>query len=201
MARASLMTIEELSKTFGFGRTGLVIHGDATFDECEKVGKKLAELEVRSEQEADARQFNIGDFIIYVEEHFSEEASQIVDAELGWKESSLNVYRWVCQEVVVKDRRPELRFEHHKLVARLPREQQVEWLQKAVVGDGNGQRWSTGQLKRALDDFLGMETHRWLLVLDCGSAKARAEAQRALKGVDLKGMTEIDRKRRKKEKQ
>lgn len=41
-------------------------------------------------------------------------------------------YGWVARRVEASERRPELKFSHHRAVAALPKRERTKWLQKAV---------------------------------------------------------------------
>src|SRR5262245_57036274 len=102
---------------FQITRTGLKINGHPALKDCEGFGYQLSTLDR-------ALQFAIGDFILYLEETFGEQASQIIDPAWGWSEESLRVYRWVAKQVPPAVRQPRLNYNHHKLVARLKGAQQ-----------------------------------------------------------------------------
>ena len=165
----------KVGKSFSWTGVGLEVSGKPTLAECEAFGRKLPGLE-RSAP------FVAGDFINYVEREYGEEASQIIDASEGWSESTARNYAWVCDKVPIEVRRRELSFKHHRLVAKLAREEQVHWLKLAAAGDGDGKPWSVARMAAALRHGADMEITGWLLLVDCGSEKIRAEVAASLAG-------------------
>jgi hypothetical protein len=177
----------ESAPAFQITRTGLRVNGAPSFDEAAEFGRQLATLE-------HAVQFTIGAFCEYLDERFGEQASQIIDEGYGWNLESIKVYRWVHSHVPEENRRADLSFKHHQLVAKLSPAQQKRWLTRAAEG-ADGVRWSTSQLSSALRDGSDAPvTSVWLLVL-CRDRKDRDDLQAELEG---KGRTTKAQDRREK---
>ena len=187
------MTTATAERTYIFtpnlavGRVGLDIIGEPTLQECEDFCKVWPRMERLTP-------FILGDFINYVEAHFGEEASQLLDASFGWAEGTLRNYSWVCDHVARDVRREELSFKQHRLVANLPRAQQVKWLERAASGDENGP-WNYRHMRAAIKAGTEPEVIGWALFIDCGSEKIRREVEEMLAGKVME-MKHIDRLRR-----
>jgi hypothetical protein len=155
---------------FKITRTGLQIKGQPTFEEAEIFGRQLATLE-------HATQWAIGKFVIWLEEHYGELASQIIDESYGWNVDSLKVYKWVHEKVSEDVRQESLSFQHHKIVAGLPPAQQKSWLAKAAKGDEDGVAWPTSRLSAAIRNGHDTAvTSCWLLVR-CKDQNDRSDLQ------------------------
>lgn len=101
----------------------------------------------------------LGDLILFGERLFGEdEASQAVEGTAserydvahritGLKVATLQNYVSLCHSVPIEVRRVELDFTVHEAVRALEREQQVYWLDQAVL---NG--WTRDELKEAIRD-------------------------------------------------
>lgn len=162
-----------LGKWFRITPIGLTISGKPDYDQCSDLGEALRVVE-------HAAQFSVGDFVNYVEDAFGEQASQIVDAS-NWSESTLKVYRWVCKQVPMTVRLPELSFSHHQVVADLSPEDQQSWLLRASDGE-DGHAWSVGRLRKQIKlAKAGKQAEpKWYLLVDCGSEEKRGELMRQL---------------------
>lgn len=75
-------------------------------------------------------QFMIGDLLIASEQKFGEAASQICLAT-GYNYKTLANAQWVCEQIPVDQRRPQLPFSHHKAVAALTDKQREKLLDQA----------------------------------------------------------------------
>lgn len=142
---------------------GLVVKGRQGFERCAKAG---AALRVK----AHASPFAIGDFILYVEQHLGEAASQIIDYSEGWNEKTCKVYRWVAERVAPERRRMDrLTYKHHEIVAKLSPAQQQRWLRQAA-NDGEEKAWTTGQLRAAMQAGGEVVEESWWVLVRCESA-------------------------------
>lgn len=152
---------EQVQLADGFGVTinGLVTHGEPTFDECEMLAQMLKTTEK-------GIQFSIGDFLNYIEDHFGERASQIVDYSEGWSEKTCAVYSWIARRITVERRRMDrLTIRHHLLVAALAPELQTRWL-TAAAADGEESPWTVARLKAAIEENEDLAPSAlWVLVL------------------------------------
>lgn len=96
--------------------------------------------------------FAIGDFINYVEDRFGEEASQMIDADLGWNLQTVKTYSWLASRVAAERRRMDrLGVRHHMLVAPLSPAKQNSWLIKACAFDQD-EPWTVAKLKREMEE-------------------------------------------------
>ena len=155
---------------------GLSVHKDLTFADWAGLGTWLEAVE-------HGIQWCIGDWLVYGEEKFGEQASQAIDAT-GWAITTLAQYRWVCQRVPRDIRRPELSFFHHREVADLDPKQQVEWLQRAVEGDPDGGTWTTDRLRSELKTAKTGEKPAYYVVV---SAKSKKDADELLERMLAEG--------------
>lgn len=77
--------------------------------------------------------FHLGDAIIFGQKAFGEEYSQALDPdELGLSMQTIYNYVWVCRAIPQERRRPELSWEHHKIVAGQVPDLQDYWLERCV---------------------------------------------------------------------
>jgi len=126
---------------FTVGINGLAVEGVPDLATCMQVGKVLGTVK-------QSMQMAIGGFINWLEAHYAEQASQIVDTELFGDDRTVLVWRWVDEKVPLANRRlAEISFSHHQVVAVLEPPQQVLWLQKAIDG-----KWSVAALKAAMKE-------------------------------------------------
>jgi hypothetical protein len=128
-----------------------------------------------------ALQFAAGDFAIYVESRFGEQAAQILDGSDGWSEETLRVYRWVCEKVTPLNRRADLSFRHHQLVAALEPKAQRSWLEKAAI-----EQMTVGQLRYAILGSADAGTISVWLVVQC---KDREDLEALKTELESKGRT------------
>lgn len=105
-------------------QTGLVLSESLTFEKWEEIGEFLQTVE-RSIQ------WWIGDWLNYGEQKWGEMYSQAIQDELGEKYQTLANYKWVAKQVQFSMRMENLSWNHHQAVAKLPPDEQVEWLTKA----------------------------------------------------------------------
>lgn len=99
-------------------------YGEAkpTFDEWQEHGKAL-------QQCSGAALWWVGDWFVYGEQQFGEMAYQAVG---DYEPETVRGAVWTCSRVLQKNRKAELGFMHHKMVAAMPESEQVKWLGLAV---------------------------------------------------------------------
>lgn len=144
--------------TFNLTETGLTVLGEPSYDQW-------AEALAQARLWHSAIQWVVGALVNYGEAHFGEQASQLLDAS-RWEEETIRVYAWVESRVPPENRRPELPFHAHQLVASLPPEAQRLWLDRAAKGDEVG-RWSTRRLQAKMREAAveaGASLPCWLVV-------------------------------------
>lgn len=133
----------QLGEHFQITPRGLSVLNNPTFEDRASMGATLSLL-------SGAIQLALGDFINDTEKALGEEASQILDVDTGWAESTLKTAAWVAKNVKVENRLiPPLAWGHLQVVAALVESQQKKWLGKASVGDGTTP-WSISKLKTEL---------------------------------------------------
>ena len=103
--------------------TGLTITRDISFDEWVDLMQTLVRLET-------AFQFAIGDALIYGETAYGEKYSQAMDAT-GLSYQSLANMVWVCRKVPMQNRRDDISWTHHRVVASVDTEDQPGLLDMA----------------------------------------------------------------------
>lgn len=89
-------------------------------------------------------QWWVGDLIAYGEHRYGETYTAAIEAT-GRSLQTLKIYSWVSRHISPEDRRPELAWRSHRLVASLPRDEQVEWLGRAA-----DEGWNSEELEREL---------------------------------------------------
>lgn len=156
----------------GFRATvnGLNVDGEPSFAVAAETGERLRVMERGA-------QFALGDFIVYVENHFGERAAQIIDFEGGWSERTCAVYRWLATRIALADRRMDrLGVSHHLLVAPLAPAKQRHWLKQAAA-DEEERPWTVARLRQAIGEGADAPvTGYWCLVL-CSDAEDQTRLQ------------------------
>lgn len=170
-------TLVPYGKEFDITATGLIVHGEPTLRTCGKLLRGLRAVE-------QGVQFAIGDAILYIEKHFGEKASQVIDNELGWSESTINVYRWTAEHVLFENRRPDLFYSHHQAVAKLPPADQRTWLAQAA-GNGDG-KWPVSRLKLALKAGGDVPESAWFILVETSATEERDELSKELESRGFK---------------
>lgn len=122
---------------FTLDRTGLVVSGAPAFDEWERVGAFLQQVE-------GAVSWWVGDWLNYGETAYGERYTQAVEVT-GLSYQTLADYAWVARKVDVSRRKESLAFSLHKEVASLPPADQ-----SAVLEDAEAQGWSVYQTRHAV---------------------------------------------------
>lgn len=161
-------------KNFSLGPTGLTVTGEPTLEEWAGIGELLRTLE-------HGLQWAVGDWICAGEGRFGEQASQILD-HTAWSVRTAAVYRWAASRVPPENRRADLTFSHHLVIADLPPDEQRAWLEKAAAPEAAGsEMWSVQRLKREMAVATAKGTvMRYMLVVDCDDESAREKLQRKL---------------------
>ena len=122
---------------FRLDRMGLVVIGSPSFEEWEKCGAFLQQIE-------GAVQFWVGDWLNYGEHAYGEKYSQALDAT-GIKLRTLENCAYVAAHVETTRRRVGVGWTLYQDLASLPTDQQEDWLDKVVEGD-----WTRVRLRTAL---------------------------------------------------
>jgi|SRR5581483_767347 len=120
-------------------QTGLTLIGEVTFGEWEQLGAGLSAL-------GDMTKWALGDWLIVGEGLFGEQMAQAAEAT-GRSPDTLLQYLRVARKVRPSNRRPNLSWTHHQLVAAKPPEEQVDWLDRAIAN-----RWSVPEMRGAISD-------------------------------------------------
>lgn len=123
------------SDNFRLTRVGLVTESIATIEEWQALGGLLRQLE-------GSIQWLIGDWMAYGERQWGKTYEQ-VEQETGYAYQTLRDYAYVSKAIDLSIRIDKLSHAHHRLVAALPREQQLHWLEQAAA---NG--WSVAAMKK-----------------------------------------------------
>jgi hypothetical protein len=153
---ASTGLVTQWDQHFTVTATGLTVKGQPSLQRCEGFLRRARVVQ-------QGLQFAIGDAIRYMEDTFGEEAAQVIDPDLGWSRESIRNFVWVAEHVLPENRRSDLTWSHHQVVASLSPAKQREWLARAV-GDGEGGAWSRGWLKAAISADANVEPSYWVLV-------------------------------------
>ena len=126
LERIPKKSLELLAGTNGIEVTAvaLMVSSGATLNDLKIVGERLG-LRVRSYQ------WWIGDWFHQGEERFGEKFHQVSDAtKLSY--DYLNKMKSVAAKIAPENRRPDLPFSFHIIVAPLPSEEQITFLDQAV---------------------------------------------------------------------
>jgi hypothetical protein len=106
---------------------GLIAPAGISPDAWVDMGRLLAKLE-------GSLQWLIGDWIVYGESIQWGDIPALAK-ELGFSDQTLHDYAYVARKIDFSIRIEKLSFAHHRLVAALPREQQIEALEWAAAQD------------------------------------------------------------------
>lgn len=109
---------------FKFGKNGLEAVGTPTFDQWTDCGEFIKKAE-------GAVQFWIGDWIRYGESVYGEKYSQEIQDHTGLEYGTLADAKWVSSKIDFSRRHENLSFDHHREVAKLTPEEQMELLDLA----------------------------------------------------------------------
>ena len=122
---------------FTLDRTGLAVMGSPPYEEWEKCGALLQQIE-------GAVQWWIGDWLNYGEHTYGEKYAQALDAT-GITLRTLESCAYVAAHVDTTRRRVGVGWTLHQDLASLPSDQQEDWLGKVVAGD-----WTRARLRTEL---------------------------------------------------
>lgn len=120
-----------------FTPTGLNVTPDLSYDDWHALGEAIGGM-------SRATPWMIGDWWALGEARFGETAAQAAEAVNLNRQSLLN-YGSVARRIPPQDRRPELSWYAHSLVAPLPRAERNRLLDRAVR-----EGWDSGRVKGAL---------------------------------------------------
>lgn len=121
---------------------GLSFSGAVTFQEWERKGRELNKV---VQIFTNHIRWWLGDWIIFGETMYPEKYSQALD-EGNYKIGTLRNGVYVCRNVPLSSRNPNLSFEHHYEVAKVKDpEEQKKWL-----ADADMNHWTIRQLRAAI---------------------------------------------------
>ena len=126
---------------FTLDRTGLSVMGSPPYEEWEKCGAFLQQIE-------GAVQWWIGDWLNYGEHAYGEKYSQALDAT-GITLRTLETCAYVAAHVESTRRRVGVGWTLHQAIASYSPEEQTQWLARVVAGD-DGVPWSRATLRTEL---------------------------------------------------
>lgn len=117
----------ELTKERGYGYTdtGLVIERELTDEAWRGILPEIKALQT-------AYQLIIGDWMVYGFEHGYEVSYESMAALTGLKPQTIEVYTSVCRNVPQLMRINSLKFNHYRLVSKLPDDEKAVWLEFAA---------------------------------------------------------------------
>ena len=181
---AELAVVQETLQSVKLGQyfevtpTGLVVHGDPNFNQCEALWETLLTFEK-------VVQLAIGDAMRFFRERFGERADQIISHRTGWSRSTLRNYEWTAEKVPPSVRRLDvLSFSHHQKVAALPPGDQERLLNAAAAGDGDGEPWSVNRLASEIKVSAGQAARvDFIVTVYCESEADQAACCRQLENL------------------
>lgn len=134
--------------------TGLEVSGELTFDEWRALAGHIGRA-------ARSIGFVIGDWLVYGQGLFGADgaagarvdaaAYQLAVEATGLDLSTLQNYAYVSRSIPVSVRSERLSWEHHRLIAKLPHDQQQRWIGLCHDEDDAGRRMSTRRLRKSLN--------------------------------------------------
>ena len=117
--------------------TGLVVrHMDVPFEVWQEYGRGLARVE-------SAIQWVIGDWLNFGEQRYGETYAQALDVWPETKIESMYDYKYVASRISFRNE--NLTWTHHKVVAKMETEEQIDWLKAAVEAN-----WTSKQLREQI---------------------------------------------------
>jgi len=135
-------------------RTGLRIDQELSFEEWSELAETIGEA-------ARSIGFIVGDWLVYGQNLFGTDgfpekrvdaaSYELAVAATGLDLSTLQNYAYVSRSIPYSLRTERLSWEHHRLLAKLPREQQEKWIETCVAEDTAGRRVSTRRLRKSLN--------------------------------------------------
>lgn len=134
-------------------RVGLEFVGTVSEDEYEIFGQTLLQIDT-------AYQWIVGDYLAYGVENNYGMAKHFAD-QLERDEATIHDWTYVCRQVRFSERSENLSFAHHKVVAKLPINEQEYWLDLAENGNGKAgdehKIWSVKRLRDEIAKAQGQE--------------------------------------------
>lgn len=125
-----------------FDETGLVLDADVSFDQWMRLGDNLLRM-------ARADKWWIGDWALFGEAKFEDQASQALDPTSSLDPKTVSNARWVSGQIPKKDRVAELSWTHHRIAAELPTpaliRKALRVAVKEVMSTRDLQRWVNNQ--------------------------------------------------------
>ena len=132
---------------------GLRIDAELTADEWRALAEPIGQV-------ACAIGFIVGDWLVYGLGLFGNEgfperrvdplSYEIAIAATGLDRSTLQNYAYVSRSIPYSRRTEKLSWEHHRLLAKLPGNDQERWIKLCVAEDEAGRRMSTRRLRKSL---------------------------------------------------
>lgn len=123
------------------GGTGAIIPEGITFNQWAEIGRKIG-------QASTAFQMAVGDWLVYGQEHFEgspalsgleRKAGRVSSALMDYAceltrmdRATLSDYAYVARKVPCSARAEQLTFRHYKVLAKLPEDEQREWIELAT---------------------------------------------------------------------
>jgi hypothetical protein len=119
---------------------GLSFHGNISFEEYQEFGEKKLIPYYRVSKSIP---FWIGDFVIYGETHYGEMYAQALSVT-DYAYETLKNCAYVCRNVAMEIRNPDLSWSHHYAVAKLEHKDQKELLEEAKKNN-----WTVSEIRTA----------------------------------------------------
>jgi hypothetical protein len=140
MSREEIVRIASIPDAIQISEIGITFTGQLDYEDWLRLMGTLTRLEK-------SVQFAIGDALNYGEGRadYGEKYTQAIDAT-GLTYQALANYSWVSQAVPIGNRRGALSWSHHRLVAKLPKDEQVKSLAIAEEND-----WTLDALKEYIE--------------------------------------------------
>ncbi len=126
---------------FGLDGTGLVVTGSPPYEEWERCGAVLHQID-------GAVQWWLGDWLNYGEHAYGEKYSQALGAT-DYERRTLEDYAYVAANVPPTVRTVGVGWSLHKLLAPHPPREQTQWLARAANGE-DGVPWTHARLRTEL---------------------------------------------------
>lgn len=146
--KGPIQLLLDLEAAGALDEVSLVITSPIEYERWESLGTFLGSLDRRT-------RWYLGDWLIYGEAEYGEEAAQAVDDPktrydvarrvTGLDSGTLQNIRSICEKVPRERRRAELGFWIHAEVAPLEPQEQIDWLQKAI-----DEGWGRTELRAAI---------------------------------------------------
>lgn len=139
---------------------GIQVSGHLSPDEWKSLAGSIG-------QAARSVGFIVGDWLVYGQSLFGIEGQpdkQVTHATYqraieatGLDLSTLQNYAYVSRHIPYSLRTERLSWEHHRLLAKLPEDEQAEWIDRCLIEEKAGRRISTRRLRKSIN--LGRIAH------------------------------------------